>query len=87
MSGCSSFYEEETPPDTTTQVMYAPELSHGRECRMTGDPPPPIREEIQKTTYVLVTQAASTTADVTPVTTATTPTPTAPAETPQPLKQ
>ncbi len=53
-AGCSS-YEDSNPG--SNEVMTGPELSHERETRLSGDPPPPMREELKKTQIVLITNA------------------------------
>ena len=57
-SGCSVFVDEDADSaDKRPQVMYAPELSHPRECKLTSEPPPPIRNPLQTTSFELITQA------------------------------
>jgi hypothetical protein len=50
-AGCAS---ESAPPPN--ESMTAPELSHPREPRKGGDPPPPQREDLRKTQLVLITE-------------------------------
>jgi hypothetical protein len=53
--GVGGCVDEEVPP-SQPEIMTAPELSRPREPRMTDDPPPPMREELQKTTSTLLTR-------------------------------
>jgi hypothetical protein len=55
LSGCVN--EEAAPPPN--EGLTGPELSHEREPRKGGDPPPPIREDLRRTKIALITQADS----------------------------
>lgn len=51
--GCA-FDKIDPPPN---ESMTAPELSHPREPRKSGDPPPPIREDLHQTKSQLITSS------------------------------
>lgn len=53
VAGCAS--DELNPPPN--ESMDGPALSHPREPRSTADPPPPMREDLQKVHFSLITQA------------------------------